>query len=117
MAVSKITKINLIALKKHEQKILDFLHHSGFVQIIEKTSFEDLKNEDQVVVDFERKSLDVDYTLGILEQYKEEEKVGLVERISSGGKLSNLLRRIILILIKSIFVPIIFCATLRSLLS
>ncbi|MBU1167022.1 V-type ATP synthase subunit I [Patescibacteria group bacterium] len=89
MAVSKIVKINLFSLKKHEKGVLDFLHRSGAVQIIDKKRLESGREDEteQEAVDFERRSLEVDFAIKTLEPYKKKEKQSLVEKISTGGKM------------------------------
>ncbi|MBU1118441.1 hypothetical protein KKH43_00995 [Patescibacteria group bacterium] len=87
MAVSKIVKIDLISLKKHEGKILDFLHNTGFVQIIDKQRMEGEEVAREEKEDFERRALDVDYVLSVLGPYAKKEKVSLADKVALGGKI------------------------------
>ena len=92
MSITKISKIELIALRKHKQEIINLLHDSGITEIkeLEKANSNNLPNNKEIL-NKELSKLEYDiaglkFLLNIIKEYQVPEK----KKLSFKEKLNNI---------------------------
>ncbi|MBU1178060.1 V-type ATP synthase subunit I [Patescibacteria group bacterium] len=86
MAVAEVKKIGIVAHKKDKEKVVDFLYGTGLLEVTNwqgKAVKVEAAESEEDASQLEYKLSKSQFAIGFLEEYKDEEKVKLVDKLIS----------------------------------
>ena len=89
MAIASVKKVGIIAHKKDKEKVVDFLYGTGLLEVTDwqgKAIKVETAEAEEDTSQLEYKLSRAQFAIGFLEEYKDEEKVKLVDKLI-GAKL------------------------------